>query len=154
MNESTSLYEPSLESEYEETKSYDLNRFYLVAFFGGVIPVIVLSIRNAKWLHASKKLMYFIAGVGGAILAAKFIVAFLMANGLLAMEERELRLGYRVGSLLFVLLITQFMKKPFHQHMMTDGTLERLLKPAVIWSVVGGVIEFGLIYGLIMPFVG
>ena len=42
------FYAPSLTSgEGKKTKSYDSNKLFFVAFFGGTIAVSILGIRNA-----------------------------------------------------------------------------------------------------------
>lgn len=50
------LYSPILATrEVERTKSYNIANLFYVAFFGGVVAMSVLGIRNSKWLQIEKK---------------------------------------------------------------------------------------------------
>lgn len=58
------LLQPSLANgEIRVTKSYDIDRFFYLGFFGGVLPVMILGTRNAIWLRCSKKMIAMLLGI-------------------------------------------------------------------------------------------
>lgn len=149
------IFQPSLsEGESYRTKSYNINRLFLVAFFGGIISTLVLGTRNMQWLKSDRKLMNVILALGIIALIAKMIfygnmlnwqfsTASLAAVGL----KRELRWIFRVVSVGLYLIYYYAMKNRFQQHLVTGGVMEPLLKDAIVWILVGGIVESIIVLG-------
>lgn len=139
------LYQPSLKEGWKETKSYDINNFFLVAFFGGVIPLLVLGTKNATWLKVSKKVIYSLIALGILLLAMKFTFVYFVTNGTIEMDNRMIRYGYKIGCVLLYLLYRKVLKQPFQQHMITVDQTLPILKPALLWIMVGIIVEIILL---------
>lgn len=142
------LYESSLDQGWQETKTYDINKFFLVAFFGGVIPMLVLGIRNAKWLRVSLKWIYPLIAFGIVLLLAKYLLYVPSIEGDAFIDNRMVRYGYKAGSIILFLLFKLLLNKAFNQHLVTHGETEPLLKDAIIWIIIGGIIE--VIIGMVI----
>lgn len=151
MTKSQELYQSSLDKGWKETKSYDINKLFFVAFFGGVIPLIVLGMRNAKWLQVPVKHLYPILAVGVLLIVGKFLLVLPTVEGSLPFDERGLKYGYKIGCVLLFLFLKYILNKPFQQHMFTEGGTEPLLKTAIIWTLIGAAIEF-LVLAVVMAF--
>jgi hypothetical protein len=141
MSTTNDLLKPSLEEEWQETKTYDINRFALVAIIGGPIPLTILGTRNAKWLGVPQLYINLLLVLGIILEIAECTIIYLFANGTFSMQDRSMRYLIKIGSILLFLAYRAVLKKPFQQHLVTNGTIEKLLKPAIIWSLVGGIPE-------------
>ncbi|WP_335871121.1 hypothetical protein [Bacillus sp. 2205SS5-2] len=108
---------------------------------------MVLGTRNSKWLNVSMKRVYPIILVGVLVLIGKFLFAGPSLDGTLPFDERAVNLGYRIGCVLLFLWWKIVLTKPYQQHVMTEGEDEPLLITAIIWSVIGRVIEMVFITG-------
>ena len=53
----------------------------------------------------------------------------------------EIKFGYRIGCVLLFIYLKTILKKPFQQHMVTNGETVPLIKPAIIWILIAIVIE-------------
>ena len=143
---SNDLFEPSLTREnYREIKTYQISRILYVAFLGGVIPTVVLGSRNAKWLQIDKKMIGLMMILGIAILFFKPLFVGLATVNYIKYEVRSIRWIYNVACVLLYLGYYFLMKEKFKQHIVTGGEIRPILKDAVIWSVAGMLIEFGLV---------
>lgn len=81
MEESTlaDLLKPSLQDHqpYSEVhKPWALGGFIYVAFFGGMLPLIVLAYRNAKRLQIAPKTCRLMVVIGSVVLIALAVFAF------------------------------------------------------------------------------
>lgn len=142
---SNDLFEPSLTREnYREIKTYQISRLFYVAFFGGVIPAVVLGSRNAKWLRIDKKMIGLMMLLGVAILFSKAVFAGLAAVNYIQYEAQTIRWVYHIACVLLYLGYYFLMKEKFQRHIMTGGEVQPLLKDAIIWSAAGMLVEFGL----------
>lgn len=139
------LFQPSLKDGSNETKSYDINRFFLVAFFGGPIPMMVLGTRNAKWLRVSKLQTYLLLSTSDSVLLIDFVIFYMYADGAFAKRNRMPRYSMQFLSILLFLLYKFVMNKPFQQHLLTNGEIKALFKPALLWIILGRIIQFVLI---------
>lgn len=150
---SENIYQPSLKSEdYNETASYDIAKLFYVAFFGGVIPTVVLGTKNARGLKLDKIITGLMIGIGVVILAAKIVLVSLMNVRYFAADSRYIRWIYRGVCVLLYLGYYWAMKQRFKQHLVTVGTTKPLLKDAIIWIIVGSVAEFILLIAGSMVF--
>ncbi|MUK89204.1 hypothetical protein GMD78_12560 [Ornithinibacillus sp. L9] len=150
MDNTESIYEKSVVPNTMGTKSFNIDNLFLVAFFGGVIPMVVLGAKNAKWLNISKKLIYMLIIFGAALLVTKLVFVAMITSGSLDLDNTTLNISYRVGSVLLFIAFKLVLNKAFHQHMVVCGKMEALLKPALIWIVVGIVVEFVLVVAVSM----
>lgn len=153
MKTSESLYQPSLQQGWTETKSYDISRLFLVAFFGGAVPLMIMGGLNAKWLNVPKKSTYPLIAIGILLIIAKFVLFAGLEQGTLTFDDSFLRYGYKIGCVLLFLLYSSLLKKPFQQHMMTVGTTLPMLKPALLWMLLGVIVEFVIMFMVIVPLV-
>jgi hypothetical protein len=135
------LLKPSIEEDWSETKTYDINRLFLVAFFGGPIPLMILGTRNARWLNVRKMHINLLIILGVILEIGECAVLYLFANGTLTTEDRAMRYLLKIASIILFLAYRAVLVKPFQQHLVTNGTIEKILKPAIIWILLGGVVE-------------
>lgn len=142
------ILEPSLDdAQWEQTRSYNISKLFYVAFFGGIIPTIITSAKNAKWLKVDKKIINTVIGLGIVLLLLKVIAISAMLNGfLISMEyKRYLRWGSRLAAVLLYLLSFKVMKEKYRKHIILGGEDEPLLKDAIVYIVIGIIIEFVLL---------
>lgn len=142
---SNNLFEPSLTKEnYHEIKTYEISRLVYVAFFGGVIPMVVLGSKNAKWLQIDKKMIGLMVALGVVILFIKSVFVGLVNAHYVEYEARTIRWIYNIACLLLYFGYYFLMKEKFKQHIITDGEVQPILKDAIIWGIVGILMEFAL----------
>lgn len=139
------LYQPSLKEGWKETKSYEIKNLFFVAFFGGVIPLLILGSRNATWLKVSKKAIHSLIGVGIVLILMKFLFVYFSTQGIIQLDNQTIRYGYKIGCVLLYLLYLKVMEKPFQQHMVTVEHKLPILKPAILWMIVGAMVELILL---------
>ncbi|MGE5577099.1 MAG: hypothetical protein ACM3TT_07885 [Syntrophothermus sp.] len=137
------LFQPSLKAGDLAAKSYDINKFLYVAFFGGVLPMVVLGTLNARWLRVDKKLVNIMLGLGVVALLAEIIMWGLILDGYLSLQNRGLRWIFRAAALLLYLGYARILKPKFQQHVLTEGEIKPLLKDAIVWSLVGAIVAVG-----------
>lgn len=142
------LFQPSLNDEWQETKSYDISKLFYVSFFGGIIPTIVLGTKNARWLNISKKYINVLLFFGIGILLAKFVAySYLYAINLDQEYSRELKTIYKLGSILLFGAYYKILKTNYKRHIALFGTTKPILKDSLIWIGIAIVIEFILLIG-------
>lgn len=153
MNEE--IFKPSLNSEDGfGTSSYDISKLFYVAFFGGIVPTMVLGTMNARWLRIDKRVINFLLALGAAALIAKIIVYGNLMNWSLAKESlavaggnKGMRWGFRAVSVSVFLIYYFSLKQKFQQHLVIEGEIKPLLTDAILWIILGGIIEIILIIG-------
>ncbi|WP_070119685.1 hypothetical protein [Bacillus marinisedimentorum] len=148
MSQPERLYEASLDEGWQETRTYDINRLFLVAFFGGVIPMVALGTRNAKWLGAQKNAVYALVAAGAVMLTAKIVLVAMVSAETGPIDKDMIKYGYKIGSVLLFLGYKFLLNKPFQQHLVTGSKVEPLLGSALKWIVIGVIVEAALIIGL------
>ena len=149
MDKPLELYQSSLDKGWQDSKSFDINKLFLVAFFGGIIPLIVLGRRNANWLHVPTKKLYPLIAISIVLVVSKFLLVHAALEGYVPFGIREIRNGFKISLVLLFLYLKHILSKPFQQHMVTNGETEPLLKTAIIWTLIGGVIETILLFILV-----
>lgn len=128
------------------TQTYDLNMLFYVAFFGGVIPTIVLGTANLKWLKIDKRIANLLITVGVIILIAKAAVYGLISGSYFVFDSRYLRWGSRIAAVILYLVYYAVMKEKYRQHLLLDGQVKPILNTAVKWVVIAMVIEAVLLF--------
>ncbi|MEH7076547.1 hypothetical protein [Neobacillus drentensis] len=141
MSKMNALLQPSIEKDWRETKSYDIQRLLWVAFIGGPIPLMVLGTRNAKWLNVRQLHINLLIFLGIIMEIGECAIIYLFANGTLTAEDRVMRYLLKLASILLFLGYRAVLTKPFQQHMVTNGNITKILKPAIVWILLGGVPE-------------
>ncbi|MBG9590181.1 hypothetical protein [Cytobacillus firmus] len=139
------LFQPSLKDGRNKTKSFDINRFFLVAFFGGTIPMMVLATRNAKWLNVPKQQTCLLLAASVLVLLTQVVIIYMYADGVFSEGNWIPRYSMQFLSILLFLLYKYVLNKPFQQHLLTNGELKPLFKPALLWIVIGGIIQLAII---------
>lgn len=139
------LYQPSLASKWRESKTFDINKFFIVGFFGGVTPLLVLGWKNADWLKVPRKKIYPIIAFGVVLVLAKALLLLAANGGMLQFNTSGLKLFYKFGCILIFFYLKFLLNKPYKQHLLTSGDTEPLLKTAIIWSLIGIGIEFSIL---------
>ncbi len=141
MNEE--LLQPSLSVDsHFETKSYNFDKLFYVAFFGGIVPLVALGVKNAKWLRVKKQMISIIIVVGVFLLLLKAVVTVLVMGGSVAgFNLKILRWGFRGVALLFYLGYRFLLRRQYQQHLVTVGEFEPMLRDAMIWIAAAIVIE-------------
>lgn len=145
MEQTNHLYQHSLKEGWKETKSYEIKNLFLVAFFGGVIPLLILGTKNATWLKVSRKVIFSLIGLGILLISMKFMFIYFTTQGISQIDNSTIRYGYKIGCVLLYLLYLKVMKKPFQQHMVTVEHTLSILKPAIVWMIVGMIVELILL---------
>ncbi|MEH6906768.1 hypothetical protein [Neobacillus drentensis] len=141
MSNSNALLQPSIEKDWRETKTYDIQRLLWVAFIGGPIPLMVLGTRNAKWLNVRRLHINLLIILGIILEIGECAIIYLFANGTFSMEDRAMRYLLKLASILLFLGYRAILTKPFQQHMVTNGSTLKILKPAIVWILLGGIPE-------------
>ena len=140
------LFKPSLENEEPiKIETYDIGKLFYVAFFGGIIPTVVLGTINAKGLRISKNITNILATIGILILLAKVVIVGLVVSGSMTLDNRSLRWIFRIVAVALYLVYFRIMKPKFEQHMFLGGEVKPLLKHAIIWMVIGVMVELILL---------
>ena len=89
------LFKPTIqEGQFEATKSYDINKLFYVAFFGGILATIIVSTRNAKWLKITKQTINLLIGIGIGLLLVKVFLS--VAVLLFYLTEKVLNISKRI----------------------------------------------------------
>ncbi|WP_423802244.1 hypothetical protein [Neobacillus sp. SAB-20_R2A] len=138
------LFQPSLNDGWNQTKSYDINRFFLVAFLGGPIPMMVLGIRNAKWLNVPKAKTNMLLVASILVLIAQGVIFYMYADGAFTEGNRMPRYSMQILSILLFLLYKYMLNKPFQQHLVTNGEIKPLFKQALLWIILGCIIQLAI----------
>ncbi|RHW32827.1 hypothetical protein D1B31_21000 [Neobacillus notoginsengisoli] len=144
------LFQPSLKDGWSKTKSYDINHFFLVAFIGGPIPMMVLGTRNAKWLHVPKLRIYLLITISVLVQIVNLVMFYMYTNDAFAEGNRMPRFSMQILSILLFFLYKFVLNKPFQQHLLTDGETQPLFKPALLWILIGVVIKLAIIVAAFM----
>lgn len=140
---SEELFQPSLKAGDLQAKSYDIGKLLYVAFFGGVLPTVVLGALNARWLRVEKKLINLMIGVGVIAFLAEMIMWGVLLKGYVSFQNRSFRWIFRAAALLIYLGFYRILKPKFQQHLLTEGEIKPLLKDAIVWSVIGAAVTVG-----------
>ncbi|NMC56615.1 MAG: hypothetical protein GYA50_05285 [Eubacteriaceae bacterium] len=140
---SEELFKPTL-SEERATKTYDISKLYYVAFFGGVIPTVILGAKNARWLGIDKKKIILMIALGAIVLISQIIALKIFIAHPSDMDTRSnikiISIIYQGASLLLSYIYYNLMQKNFKMHIMTGGETEPMLKEAIIWTIISTVI--------------
>lgn len=145
MSLNANLLEPSLTNGWKTTKTYDINRLFLVAFFGGLIPMMILATRNAKWLNVPKITINLLLGVGILFLFTQLALVYFYFGDFSVSGDRTPRYIMRVLNIVLFFFYKFALNKPYKQHLFTnENEIQPLLKPAIIWILIGGAIELVL----------
>ncbi|WP_147535207.1 hypothetical protein [Bacillus marasmi] len=145
MNETSNAYQLSGNQSSKESKTYNIYQFFFIGFIGGVIPMMVMGTQNANWFKIPKKYSYSLIALGLILLTAKFWAFGLVFQGTLLIKAQVIRYLYKFACLLFYYLYLVLLTKPYKEHLSHNGELTPILKPAIIWVMVGAIVEFGLL---------
>lgn len=132
----------------QPSKSYDIGRLVIVAFFGGFISMGIIGTINGRWLKLDKKILILLGALGVILVAAKLVLLYLIASGQVAMENKMFRQIDRIGYVLYFAAYYLALRAPFRLFAATGGQPLPLLKPAILWILVGGAIESLMVLGL------
>ena len=140
------LYTPSLaKGEARKTKSYDINQLFIVAFFGGIVAVSMLGIRNAKWLQLEEKYIRILTAISVSLLLVKLAIVYAIMHQIIEVEGSMSRFISRALGLLCFVFFYLFLKGPFKEHILLQGETEPLLKQGILWVLLAALIEGVLI---------
>ena len=138
------LFTPSLKEDDEKISTYDINKFFYVAFFGGVIPLVGLATITAKKFKIEKRTIAFLAAAGILLLLAKYYIVFTIYNHQPIMDDRILSWMYKGASCLLYLAYYKIMKEKFTIHVSYGGEVKPIFSHALAWVFVGALVEVGL----------
>lgn len=143
---SQELFQSTLREENEgKLKSYNLEKLYLVAFFGGLIPTVALSIKNALWLRIDRRWTIFMGGTGVIYLLSKvYFVSYYVPAIIQQGHDSQTRMTkyiFRAITLLISVLFIRIMNKQYRRQQMFGGEFQPILKDAIIWTLIGTIIE-------------
>lgn len=143
------LYTPSLvDGEGRKTKSYNISNLFFVAFFGGVVAVAMLGMRNAKWLQLEEKYIRILTAISISLLLFKLAIVYAVTHQLIDVEGSTSRFISRVIGLLCFAVFYLFLKRPFKEHLLLHGETEPLLKQGILWVLLAALIEGVLVVSI------
>ena len=132
------LLQPSLSEDYIPAKSFNLRYIYILAFFGGVVPIIGICGKNAKWLGIEKNKIYKLAALGIFFLIVKIVLLFIHYSGTPELANRSvITTIYRICCLGLTYLYLRVMKEPYSRHRLANLPTERMRFYVILYMVVG-----------------
>lgn len=136
------LLTPSLDNdEIQKLKSYDISQLFIVAFFGGIIPTVILGYINMKWLKINKKVIVLSIILGVLLLASKVCLVTLYYTEVIDLTQRSVRLISKIGAVVLYGFYYLLMKSKFRLYQLFYNETEPLLKPAIKWIIFGIIVE-------------
>lgn len=139
------LFQASLNDEAEEgLQSYNISKLFYVAFFGGIIPTLALSTKNAKSLRLDRVFINLMIVLGIGVIIIKAVVVGIYAAGAITINSSIIRNIFRGAALVYYLMYYMKMKPHFYQFVITGGEYKPLLKDALIWIAIGIVVEMAI----------
>lgn len=139
------LLQASLKQEQNyKTKSYEIKNFFYVAFFGGILPTLVLGTQNAKWLRANKNGLNLLLACGILLIIGKAVVTALVSADILTYEQRNVRWAVRIATVLVGWGFYLLLKPKYKVHQFQGGGDEPILKKAILWALAGFGLDLGL----------
>lgn len=145
MNEE--LFKSSLDKENSRiTRSYNITKLFYIAFFGGIVPTVVLGTINARWLNIKKSYINLMIALGIAIFIGKFIIIGLIISNHLNLDRRTAQLLFKGLSILVYLIYYNLLKEKYQQHIVIQGSVESILRPAFLWVFIGMIIEISIAF--------
>ncbi|MFZ5988579.1 MAG: hypothetical protein ACOYWZ_15840 [Bacillota bacterium] len=143
MNEE--LFQPSLsDGNDKETETYDIGKLFYVAFFGGIVPTVVLSSVCARGLKLKSTVINLMITAGVLVLIVNVFIAGLFVAGYITIEKTYLRWIFRIVTVLLYLGFYKIMSPKYKQHIVFGGETKPLLRDAIIWIIAGNIIQFFL----------
>ena len=137
------LLQPSLQENYAPTKSFSLNYIYILAFFGGVIPVIGICGKHAGWLGVKTNKIYALAALGVFILIVKATLLAIHYSGAPELENRSVvTIIYRICCLGLAYLYFLAMKKPYARHQLASLPTEPMRFYVILYLVIAIAVDF------------
>ena len=103
---------------------------------------------NGNWLRLDKKILILLGALGILLIGAKVGLLYLMASGLIDLDNRMYRRISQIGYVLYFGAYYLAMRRPFRLFVTTGGQTLPLLKPAILWILAGGIVEMALVLGI------
>lgn len=142
------LYTSSLiTGEVKPTKSYDIHYLFYVAFFGGIIAVSVLGIKNAKWLQIDKKLVRVLILISSLLFMLKLVLFYAFTHQIIDLHSSYLKYSANLFGIICFLAYYFILKNPYKEHILIHGETEPLLKEGILWALAAALIE-GILFVL------
>jgi hypothetical protein len=136
------LYNPSLEQEgIQATKSYQIDRLFYVAFFGGTVALAGLALTNAKMLRMEKRVIQYMLLGAILIFAVKMGLYYSFFNGLFEIKQNYIRYIGRAFDIALFGAYYFTMKRSYQTHLLLHGGTIKMLKPAIGWILIAMVVE-------------
>lgn len=136
------LFKPSLsETEQQDISTYEIDRFYLVGFFGGLIPLVWMAGKNAARLGVEKKTLRMLCIIGILGFSLKYVAIFMMTAKVIAIKSSIIKLAYRVFSLGLAALYIRQMKAPYNEYTSFGGSTKKILGDFIEVLLLAMVIE-------------
>jgi hypothetical protein len=136
------LYSPSLQGrEVSNTKSYNIGSLFIVAFFGGVVGVSVLGLRNAKWLRLERKFILLLLATSVGLFVINHFIFFAISNGMISMKDTYFDNITKGFGILTFMIYYFTLKKPYKEHLAVGGDTEVMFGQGVLWIVISVIIE-------------
>jgi len=143
------LYQASLsEGKVSPTRSYQIGSLFYVAFFGGVIALTVLAVKNAKSLQLNNNVVRLMIILGALVLVGKIIFYYAFFQDMIHIEQRYIRYLARAAEIALFGGFYYLMKDAFQRHMLLHGETDKLLKEGIIWCLVSALVEGIIIFTL------
>jgi len=143
------LFKASLGSKSDvPLKSYDIGKLLLVGFFGGLVSMGIIGTINGIWLKLDRKILIGLGALALILLCLKLMLLGMMGMGILGWDYRTYRMVSKIGYVALFLAYYFAFKKPFTLFVYAGGIPTPLLKPGLLWILIGGLIEFLMVYAV------
>jgi hypothetical protein len=158
------LFTPTLQQYYNPSASmkkraWRLRSQFWVAFFGGVLPCVVISLINGRRLNLPARQLRWMIVLGiigiAAIIATGYGFAFMNMPPLWAENRSGFKLANRAIALLVYILCYQFQKQADRIYSFYNGeSYDSLWTPGLIAVIGLGLLQNALVYVAIFLFTG
>ena len=143
------LFKQSINRDSRGLKSYAIDSFVYIAFFGGFIPLTIFSVINALWLRVEKNRVHFILFLGIVCFLAKMFITYniVKTHSIFGFEFTKTNFRYvRWGFNGFAVILFYFNKlllnEDYKVFQLSGKEHEPLLGKALIAIVGWGAISF------------
>ncbi|WP_166245281.1 hypothetical protein [Paenibacillus turpanensis] len=139
------LVQPSLTVNSQRSETYSIDKLFYVAFFGGVVALTGLAVKNAKMLRMSQAVVIGMIAAAVIVFGVKLGFYYAVLEHLIEVENRVARYMARALEMVLCAGFYFSMKKSYQNHMLLVGGERPILKPALAWCGVSILIEGSLI---------
>lgn len=147
------LINPSItmKKKWGELKAYNIDTLYGLAFAGGIIPSIIYSVLNAKWLRTNQKSVRIILLAGISLFIIEIVTCHFIIKGLLDFNMAVLFGLSRCAAVVYFGFCRRLMMERYRLIQLVGGKIIGTYIHICIWAIAGTILEmlFAVIGGTI-----